>query len=351
MPIIKQVTLRTIAYELGLTVQTVSKALKGKPGMSEVTRQKVVQTAERLGYFTMEQIRSLKAEHIVPYPLERKRFLLIQTAQFANLPSLYRLLLEGLHERFASFGHELKVAVLPPAVHGKAVDDWIAQNGLEYADGLFIPPSIHPHEWEKALLKLAVPKILLNFPPLGSKVDSVIWDMYEATYEAVAYLHSIGHRNIMYVGDTHHQRGYLLRWQAFLHAADEFGLRIDPATHLIGRLPGDFEWLEELRQNITRYAPTAIICGIDGWVQRIYMICSREMGLRIPEDMSLIGLLNEQPDSLPPFTMPLLAIRQTGYRAADRMLWRIANPALPYEHIRIQGELRIGSTTAPCLFP
>jgi LacI family transcriptional regulator len=44
--------------------------------------------------------------------------------------------------------------------------------------------------------------------------------------------------------------------------------------------------------------------------------------------------------------MPLLAIRETGYRAADRMLWRIANPSLPYEHIRIQGELKIGSTTA-----
>ncbi|WP_158606572.1 hypothetical protein [Paenibacillus ginsengarvi] len=33
-------------------------------------------------------------------------------------------------------------------------------------------------------------------------------------------------------------------------------------------------------------------------------------------------------------------------RAADRMLWRIANSSLPYEHIRIQGELRIGRTTA-----
>ncbi|MEF3312052.1 helix-turn-helix domain-containing protein [Paenibacillus sp. GYB004] len=45
----------------GLTVQTVSKALKGKPGMSESTRQLVVRTAEKLGYLTKEQIRGLRA--------------------------------------------------------------------------------------------------------------------------------------------------------------------------------------------------------------------------------------------------------------------------------------------------
>ncbi|GAA3401605.1 LacI family DNA-binding transcriptional regulator [Paenibacillus hodogayensis] len=347
MPIIKQVTLRTIANELGLTVQTVSKALKGRSGMSEATRQLVVQTAERLGYFTNEQLRSLKVEHILPYHWERKRFLLVQTFRSVNQVSLYRMLLEGLHERFASFGHEIELLVLPGSATGKEMDEWIVQHNIEYADGLFIAPGIAPSQWETKLLRLNVPKILLNFPPLGCKVDSVIWDIYEAAYQAVAYLHSIGHRHILYVGDTLGQRGYLLRWQAVLHAMNEFGLPVNPDVHLIGSLPYDGKWLEELQAKIGLHAPTAVICGIDGWVPNIYQACTQQMGLRIPEDLSLIGLLNDQPASLPPFTMPLLAIRETGYRAADRMLWRIANPALPFEHIRIQGELRIGSTTAP----
>ncbi|TMV48302.1 LacI family transcriptional regulator [Paenibacillus mesophilus] len=341
MPVIKSITLRTIANELGLTVQTVSKALKGRPGMSEQTRQLVVQTAEKLGYFTKEQIRSLKAEHIIPYPLERKRFLLIQTAHSA---SYYKLLLAGLHERFASFGHHIEVVMLPDPVKEKAMDEWIEQRGLAYADGLFIAPSITPREWEPKLLNLPLPKILLSFPPLGTKVDSVIWDIYEATYQAVAYLRSLGHTNIMYVGDTRGQRGYILRWQAFLHAMNEFGAPVDQAAHSLVRTarPG---WLNDLSEKLVRYTPTAIICGIDGEVPSVYELCL-QLGLRVPEDISMIGLLNEQPESLPPFTMPLLAIRETGYRAADRMLWRIANPALPYEHIRIQSELRIGGTTA-----
>ncbi|MBP1967604.1 hypothetical protein [Paenibacillus aceris] len=45
---------------------------------------------------------------------------------------------------------------------------------------------------------------------------------------------------------------------------------------------------------------------------------------------------------------PQLAIRESGYRAADRMLWRIANPHLPYEHVRLQGDFFMGSTLSAC---
>jgi LacI family transcriptional regulator len=341
MPIRKQITLKTIAKELGLTVQTVSKAFKGKPGMSESTRRLIVETAEKLGYFTNEQLRSMGAERISPYSSDHKRFLLVQTEQ----SHVYiRLLLEGLHERFALLGHHIDTSLLPVKLSEAEMPEWIDQHGLEFADGLFIAPSIDPKAWESCLLKLPTPKILLNFPPLGTKADSVIWDIYEATYQAVAYLHSLGHVNIMYVGDTQHQRGFILRWQAFLHAMNEFHIPVFPDAHSISERSLDPMWLEKLREKIVRHAPTAIICGVDGEVSQLWEICAK-LQLRIPEDVSIIGFLNEQHAWLPGLTRPYLAIRETGYRAADRMLWRIANPTKPYEHIRIQGDLLLGSTT------
>ena len=193
MPIRKPVTLKTIANELGLTVQTVNKALKGRPGMSETTRQLIVETAEKLSYFTKDQIRSLRAERIISYPIERKRFLLVQTEQSV---SYNYLLFEGLYERFASFGHHIETSMLPTSIRETEMSDWLEEHGLEFADGLFITPSIVPKAWEPALFRLPIPKILLSFPPLGTKVDSVIWDIYEATYQAVAYLRSIGHHYV-----------------------------------------------------------------------------------------------------------------------------------------------------------
>lgn len=342
MPIRKQVTLKTIAQQLGVTIQTVNKALKGKPGMSEATRQLIVETAEKLGYFTKEQIRSLRAERIISYPIERKRFLLVQTEQSVGYN---RLLLEGLHDRFASFGHHIEICLLPALTRETAMAEWLEEQAVAFTDGLFIAPSILPKTWESVLLQIPIPKILLSYPPLGTKADSVIWDIYEATYQAVAYLRSIGHHNIMYVGDTHSQRGFIVRWQAFIHAMNEFNAEVDAAAHSIGQRSLQPEWLKDLRDKLILHAPTAVICGVDGEVAPFYQLC-QELKLRIPEDVSVIGFLNEQPDSLPLFTRPLLSIRETGYRAADRMLWRIANPTLPYEHIRIQGDLCIAGTTA-----
>ncbi|MDF2722010.1 MAG: hypothetical protein K0Q59_1685 [Paenibacillus sp.] len=343
MPIIKTVTLRTIALELGLSVETVYKALKGKPGMSETTRQLVVKTAENLGYFTKEQVLSLRADRVIPFSADRKRFLLLTTSPSNNF---YSLLLQGLRERFTTLGHHIDMLQLPSKIKAASMREWMDDNGLEFTDGLFVAPNLIPQEWEPNLLQLKVPIILLGYPKLGTRVDSVIWDIYEATFLAVDYLRSIGHRNIMYVGDTNRQhRGYVLRWLAFLHAMDEFRAGVNPEFHSIGDRSVNIHWLEELREKLIRNSPTAIICGIDGEVPAVFKLIT-ELGLRIPDDISLIGLLNEQPELLPPFTMPLLAIRETGYRAADRMLWRIANPSLPYEHIRIHGELLIGSTTS-----
>ncbi|MDR6555256.1 LacI family DNA-binding transcriptional regulator [Paenibacillus qinlingensis] len=345
MPTRKAVTLKTIAIELGLTVQTVNKALKGKQGMSEATRQLIVQTAEKLGYYTMDQIRSLRLDHIAPYPNERLRFLLIQTAESV---SYNRLLLQGLQERFFSFGHRIELLMLPQRVKQEKMGKWLEEAGVQYADGVFIAPSILPQAWEAALFNLPIPRILLSFPPTGVKIDSVIWDVYEATCQAVAYMRGQGHERIMYVGDIQMQRGSILRWQAFNYAMHASGITIIPTEHSIGLRDVDMQWCKQLASQIAHHKPSAIICGIDHEVAIVHDIC-KELNLRVPDDISLVGLLNEQLDTLPEFTRPLLPIAQTGYRAADRMLWRIANPTLPFEHIRIQGEFHVGLTTAPVL--
>ncbi|TBL76604.1 LacI family DNA-binding transcriptional regulator [Paenibacillus thalictri] len=342
MPVRKQVTMHTIAKELGVTIQTVSKALKGKPGMSEATRQLIVQTAEKLGYYTMDQIRSLRLERIAPYPAERLRFVLVQTAESTGY---INLLMQGLHDRFASFGHTIDKLMLPSAIKESGMPNWLEEQSLDYADGIFIAPSITPKTWLPYLFRLDRPRMLLSFPPPGVRIDSVIWDVYEATFQSVAHLRELGHERIMYIGDIHLQPGFILRWQGFCHAMSINGIEVDPARHSIAARTRDNRWVDELRQLIADERPSALICGIDHEVHIVYKLCG-ELGLRVPEDISVIGFLNEQPDTLPLFTRPLLPIRETGYRAADRMLWRIANSTLPYEHIRIQGDFITGNTTA-----
>ncbi|WP_168735954.1 LacI family DNA-binding transcriptional regulator [Cohnella fermenti] len=342
MPIRKAVTLKTIAVHLGLTIQTVSRALKGKPGMSEGTRRLVVQAAEELGYYTSEQIRSLKIEQITPYPNLSLHFLLAQTEESV---AYNRLLLKGLRDRFRAFGHQIEVVLLPKDLSEKQMIAWIEEREITYADGLFIAPSITPGLWETILLEIKITRIMLNYPKPGTKIDSVIWDVYEATYQAVDFLHKLGHQKIMYVGDIQSQRGYILRWQAFQHAMDQIGRIFDPEMYFFTNSPPTSDILACLKDRLLRSSPTAIICGISDEVHFVYEAC-KQLGWGIPEDVSIIGFLNENVLSYPQFTRPVLPIWEAGYRAADRMLWRLANPTLPYEHIRIQCEIETGVTTA-----
>ncbi|WP_248929647.1 LacI family DNA-binding transcriptional regulator [Paenibacillus hamazuiensis] len=336
----KRITLQHLADELGLTIQTVSKALRGLPGMSEETRSEVVRLARKLGYLTKDQKQSLSLERISPYPLMQRRFVLIQNEQSLNFN---RLLLQGLHERFMEFGHLVQPLLVPPGLTPRRFEAWAEEQGLDYAEGVFIAPRMGGDWLERKLLALPMPRIMLNFPPPESRVDSVIWDVYEAMYQAVRHLIRLGHRRIMYVGDAESQRGFVLRWQAFAEAMKEAGLAAPPEEHCLRREAGG-GWLGDFAELYRRAQPTAVICGIDEEAAPVYFRL-RELGAAVPQTCSFVALLNEQTEQLPLCTRPQLLIREAGYRAADRMLWRLANPQLPYEHIRLRGELFVGRTT------
>jgi LacI family transcriptional regulator len=338
----KKVTLFHIAEKLGLSVQTVSKALTGKPGMSEETRSEVVQLAKMLGYLSKDQKNALAYERISPYPIVQRRFVLLYNQQSLNFN---RLLLSGLHDRFTEFGHKVEPLLIPPDLKLHAFNDWVETTGLLYAEGVFIAPRMTSKEMDELLLQLPLPRILLNFPPPESKVDSVIWDVYEAVYQSVKHLQRSGHRSIMYVGDITSHRGFRLRWQAFQEAMQEAELPIDlnqQATEPFD--PMGTTWSRRFIGKYRVLQPTAIICAIDEQVAPAYYAL-QEAGVRSPQDCSFVGILNEQTDQLPSMTRPLLLIKESGYRAADRMLWRLANPHSPYEHIRIRGDFFQGSTT------
>ncbi|WP_240414817.1 LacI family DNA-binding transcriptional regulator [Paenibacillus periandrae] len=335
----KSITLLHIAEELGLTIQTVSKALRGHPGMSEETRGLVIQTAAALGYRTKEQLRQLEQERIAPFPLYTRRFILVQSERSLGF---LRLLLQGLHERFAEYGHRIDTLLLPAPTSPEQFRHWLELHNVGYADGIFIAPRIVPGFMEQSLLELQLPRILLNYPPPETKVDSVVWDVYEAMYIAVRTLVRAGHRRILYVGDIHLQRGFILRWQAFQEAMKEIGVHVTEEEHAVGRRDSEQPWLDDFAVKYEIYKPTAVICGIDEEVAPVYY--RLQTWTKVPENCSLVGFLNEPIDYLPLVDRPALLIRETGYRAADRMLWRIANPQQPYEHIRLKGDYVGGET-------
>lgn len=345
MPRKKKVTLPMIAEKLGLSVYTVSKALRGLPGMSEETRREVIRTAREFGYLTKDQEKTLIYEGIPKLYGKQRRFLLVTSSTTSYSVSQ---LFFGLKDRLNELGHKIDIAFLPLSLNVEQFAEWTEKEGILYADGIFISPIVS-ETMEKLLLELPLPRILINFPPVGAKVDSVIWDVYDAAWQAVQYLSANGHRQIMYFGDTVKTRGYKQRWLAFREAMKREGIEVCEESHLIrwplsGSIPSEHvEWAEQFRMSLERSQTTALICAPYGHLPWIFYACS-EAGLRIPQDISVIMLDNCRESFMQDVTRPEFLEMETGFRAADRMLWRIANPHMPFEHIRLQGTFYEGAT-------
>ena len=340
MPNKKKVTLQTIADHLGLTVHTVSKALRGLPGMSEQTRREVIGAAGRLGYRTKEQERGMAVERIPIYSSKPRRFAFV--VPHAGLVFIHQKLYEGVQARLTEFGHKLEMLFAPPDAGSDAeFDEWAETYGLLYTDGLFLTPMISART-EERLLRLPVPKILLNYPPPAAQVDSVIWDVSSAVHQSVQYLLANGHRRILYIGDIRLHRGFRLRWQAFQEAMASAGMPAEEDRHLTRAGSKDL-YTRMLSDLLIREKPTAILSGLEHDLAWVYYGCSL-LGRRIPDDYSLIGLEHAPNAHLPDLTRPELPIKEAGVRGADRMLWRLSNPNLPYEHIRLQGGFHKGAT-------
>lgn len=340
----KKTTMEDLAQELGVSRLTVSKALRGLPGMSLETRRAILRLAEERGYLTREQKESSLFEHTSLQTLQPRRFYLVLQERPAAPSHINLDLLKGLNQRF----HGTNSSVAPLfAPSGASLTDvswaeWSEGCGLAYADGIFIPP-MTPPELEKRLLALPLPRILLNFPPTGATADSVVWDVYESVRQAVQLLTEHGHRRILYIGDTHSSRGYRLRWSAFAEAMADYGLEADPARHLTLPLADGFAWREEFSRLLAAAKPTALLNAVEGNLPWIYYLCS-QAGVSIPEDCSLVSLDVAEAPPAPGLCYFYLPVRETGARAADRMIWRIANPGEPLEHLRLQGRLIKGDS-------
>ncbi|MFB9754812.1 LacI family DNA-binding transcriptional regulator [Paenibacillus hodogayensis] len=338
----KSITLRDLSKQLGLSVHTVSKALRGLPGMSEDTRNEVIRRAQEAGYRTKDQERVHAMERVPLYTAGKPyRFALIIPDRSVAM-EINQLIIGGLQSKLAEYGHAMETIVVPYVFpEGSSYDEWEALHPLDYMDGLFIAPMVGQLQ-EKRLLAKRVPRILINFPGSAAAVDSIAWDVGTAVHQSVRYLHANGHRNIMYVGRMEGHRGFVIRWQAFGQAMAEAGLSFRPEDQMVA-YDNQSQWNTQFIEKLRLHQPTALLCGVKTDLAWIYHACS-VVGKRIPEDISLISMHHMEEPHMPELSRPVIRIRESGIRAAERMLWRLANPHQPYEHILLQGSFFEGAT-------
>ena len=307
----KNATIRDVARLANVSVATVSRILNDKPDVSEETRQKVMDVIGELGYarsMQWKQITSGKTKVITlhyPYKLA-----------ISNQVSLH--FITGVTRACEEHGYALHLVT--QSLDENSLLDFYRTN---QSDGLILM-EIRMDDWRVELLRQQkLPFVMIGRCEKNDEVNFIDFDFESAMNIAVRHLVDLGHRNIVFVSvATDPVRNHYGPSVRALHGYEESCTRYN-IPNLYYEAENGFENVKLATLNIMRKHPdvTAIVTIFDTAMAGIASAIN-SLGLEIPEDISFVGLGDEQGTEhlSPSFTVLDFPASSMGYEAAQIMI-------------------------------
>ena len=305
-----------VAAATGVSTATVSRSLRGLPGVSATTRERVLEAAARLGYVPSPQAAGLASGStrtiaiVVPY-LTRWYFAeVVEAAERVLRAAGYDVLLYSLGGDPA-----VRHRVLEQHVLGKRVDAVVVV-GMQ--------PS--PSE-VAALERLGRPVVTLGIST--AQWPSILIDDYEVTRVAVHHLHELGHRDIAYIGGLHNNgldfATPLARLAGYRDALGSFGLARRADRELEGHFTPEGGEAAGVVLIGLRPRPTAVVCASDEMAFGV-LGAARDAGVRVPGDLAVVGVDDHPLARFVDLSTVRQPVRLQGEMAARTVLARLADP-------------------------
>ncbi|HHV55187.1 MAG TPA: LacI family transcriptional regulator [Firmicutes bacterium] len=310
-------TLRDVARKAGVSVSTVSHVFNGYRDIPVVTRKKVWEAARELDYHPNAFARNLvsRRSHLLG--------LVVPGRAGMRHPFLYAVIC-GVAEEIAGTGFGLTLSVAEEVDHSwrEEVNRWKEQR----FEGLIAMGFAEDHPVAKAIIESGIPAMLVDTILEGPRVSWVKSNDTEGAAAAVRHLLSLGHRRIAYI---HGLGGQICqeRLDGYRLALSEAGIPFDPQLVEVADFtkPGGYKAMNRI---LSRTIPTAVFAASDMMAFGA-MECLRDRGLRLPDDMAVVGF--DDIDAASHVTPALTTVRQFG----DRMGREAARTLLDFLDGRI----------------
>ncbi|WP_324716592.1 LacI family DNA-binding transcriptional regulator [Carboxydochorda subterranea] len=274
--VVRPITLRDIAREAGVSINTASRALTGKPDVSDKTRRLVQAVADRLDYRPNQLARGLR---------QRKTATIgVVVADLAN--PFFAEVAEGIERTAAGEGYSIIVANTEENEERerRAVHTLVERQ----VDGILIAPTQSSDASIRYLLQRRIPVVLLARFFEHLQVPAVINDDREGARLAVRHLIQRGHRDILYLNGPPYNSSARLRLSGYQDALQEAGIpfRSSLVISTDARAAGGYA---AIQQALAAGLPfTAVFCFSD-YVSFGAIRALRQARLGIPKDVAVMG--------------------------------------------------------------
>jgi len=330
-----RITMADIGRQACVSQATVSLVLNDAPGtrISSTTREKVLKVARELGY--KQVLHSKNSQDVIGFLINH----LTTTPHVASL-------LEGARDEAASSDCLLNVIATQgdPEIENAALNHLMSRplKGIIYASLFF--QTVEPPERLRD-----IPTVLLNCQQTKPNYPSIVPADVSGGFAATSILLDAGHRRIAYINSGEDwiscSRDRLLGYRQALATYD---IAVDPSLVRSPGLINGEGWTQAGGREQTHALldlpspPTAIFCFCDRMAMGAYEAI-KSRGLRIPEDISVVGFDDELIAKTmdPPLTTLILPHEEMGRWAVARLLDSDHAEDLQRKHRKVKCECRI----------
>jgi len=344
----KKVTIQDIADALGVSRNTVSKAINNADGLADATREKILQKAVEMGY---KQFSYFNAFSAVSADWESRRTspgyqgeIALFTGAFLNQSHFASLMLDKFQREISQLGYTLNTHRVTP--------EEMAEKRLPITfdperTSAILCIEMFDYAYDEMLCSLGLPVLFVDGPikRFGRTLNADQLYM-DNTAGIVLFVHELlerGCRRLGFIGDYEHCQSFFERYAAFRGAMLMAGVPVEDRFLIKANKPdtlrAPLEALTEL--------PDAFLCANDFIALDAMQILS-ERGISVPRDLLMCGFDDsaESRNSRPPLTTIHIHTQVMAFSAVQLLMTRIKEPSLDYRIVHTQTDLiRRESTT------
>lgn len=278
-------TMKDIARELGISVATVSRALKDSPRISPERRAAIQQYAREHDFTPNVLAESLRHSRVQPVKL-----IGVIVPEFTHF--YFSSILAGIEEEASSRGYRIMVAQSNEQYEREVR---ICQSFYENkVCGIIVSQAKDTKRYDhfERLMDAGVPLVFYDRICTGVNASRVVVDDYMGAYNAVSHLIETGCTRIAFYGSAPTLEISKNRFNGYKDALLKHGLHYDESLTRICDNRADAEAVTpELLENDT--PPNGFFAVNDDTAIGI-LYTAKRMGFRVPEDISICGFTNGQ---------------------------------------------------------
>ena len=337
-----RVTIQDIADALGLSRNTVSKAINNTGVLADATRDRILKKAMEMGYkqFSYTAIfEDISKQEDTPSTLPKNREIALLTTTFLGDSHFSSTMLDKFHREISQLHYslsmhrisssELKQQKLPVTLDLSRISGIICYE-------------VFDHNYSKMLCDLEIPILFVDSPVIGLneplKADCLYMDNHSCIYSFLQEMIRRGKTSFGFVGEQLHCQSFWERHMAFRDALYLLNQPYKEEYCMLGNKegvenPGSSEYREYLTERFKNLnqLPEVLVCAND-FVALDTMHVLRELGYSVPEDVCICGF-DDSPESKiidPSLTTIHIHSQIMGFSAVHLLMSRIKNPSLNY---------------------